>query len=82
MDNSKLQSRGLSKLLEDNVVSYVMPRPVLRTTFVDDRLDSSPQSEDNNTIDLDPISIPREMDLLSMHHLYKTKIGLFEGKIE
>ena len=38
MDDSKLRSRELSKLLEDNVDSYVTPRPVLRTTFVDDSM--------------------------------------------
>ncbi|KAL3794080.1 hypothetical protein ACHAWO_010931 [Cyclotella atomus] len=36
MENSKLKSRDLSKILEVNVNSYEVPRPVLRTTFVDD----------------------------------------------
>ena len=36
MDNSKLKSRDLSQVLEDNIDSYEAPRPVLKTTFVDE----------------------------------------------
>ena len=35
-DNVKLKSRDLSRLLEENVSSYETPKPVLRTTYVDD----------------------------------------------
>jgi hypothetical protein len=35
-ENVALRSRDLSKVLEDNVDGYEVPRPVLRTTYVDD----------------------------------------------
>lgn len=47
MDNSKLRSRVLSKILEDSVDSYVTPRPVLRTTFVDDSMRIVRDEDDN-----------------------------------
>ena len=34
--NVALRSRDLSKVLEDDVDGYKVPRPVLRTTYVDD----------------------------------------------
>ena len=47
MDDSKLKSRDLSKILEDNVDSYEVPRPVLRTTFVDDSMRIVRDEDDN-----------------------------------
>lgn len=38
MDNVKLESRRLSKLLEDNIASYSAPRPIFETTYVDDNI--------------------------------------------
>ena len=35
-ENVALRSRDLSKVLEDEVDGYEVPRPVLRTTYVDD----------------------------------------------
>ncbi len=35
-ENVALRSRDLSKVLEDNVDGYEVPKPVLRTTYVDD----------------------------------------------
>ena len=46
-DNSKLKSRDLSKLLEDNVDAYEVPRPVLRTTYVDSALRIVRDEDDN-----------------------------------
>eukprot|EP00984_Skeletonema_dohrnii_P038859 scaffold42608_cov150-Skeletonema_dohrnii-CCMP3373.AAC.3 len=46
-DNSKLKSRDLSKLLEDNVDAYEVPRPVLRTSYVDDALRIVRDEDDN-----------------------------------
>lgn len=46
-DNSKLKSRDLSKLLEDNVDAYDVPRPVLRTTYVDSALRIVRDEDDN-----------------------------------
>lgn len=46
-DNSKLKSRDLSKLLEDNVDAYEVPRPVLRTTYVDSSLRIVRDEDDN-----------------------------------
>jgi len=36
-DNVSLKSRDLSRVLEENVDSYEVPKPVLRTTYVDDQ---------------------------------------------
>lgn len=46
-DESKLKSRDLSKLLEENVESYETPRPVLRTTFVDEGMRIVRDEDDN-----------------------------------
>lgn len=46
-ENSKLKSRELSKLLEDNVDSYEVPRPALRTTYVDSALRIVRDEDDN-----------------------------------
>lgn len=46
-ENSKLKSRELSKLLEDNVDSYEVPRPALRTTYVDNALRIVRDEDDN-----------------------------------
>ena len=46
-ENSKLKSRDLSKILEDNVDSYEVPRPVLRTTYVDSALRIVRDEDDN-----------------------------------
>ncbi len=46
-ENSKLKSRDLSKLLEDNIDAYEVPRPVLRTTFVDSSLRIVRDQDDN-----------------------------------
>lgn len=37
-DTVALKSRDLSKVLEDNVESYEVPKPVLRTTYVDESM--------------------------------------------
>ena len=47
MDNSKLKSRDLSKVLEDNIDAYEAPRPVLKTTFVDESMRVA-RDEDGN----------------------------------
>jgi hypothetical protein len=47
MENSKLKSRDLSKILEDNIDAYEVPRPVLRTTFVDEHMRVA-RDEDGN----------------------------------
>ena len=47
MDMSKLKSRDLSKVLEDNIDSYEVPRPVLRTTYVDEGLRIARDEDDN-----------------------------------
>ena len=47
MDMSKLKSRYLSKVLEDNIDSYEVPRPVLRTTYVDEGLRIARDEDDN-----------------------------------
>lgn len=46
-EESKLKSRDLSKLLEENVDSYETPRPVLRTTFVDEGMRIVRDEDDN-----------------------------------
>ncbi|KAL3777362.1 hypothetical protein ACHAW5_002639 [Stephanodiscus triporus] len=46
-ENVRLRSRDLSKVLEDNVESYVVPRPVLRTTYVDDGMRIVRDMDDN-----------------------------------
>lgn len=46
-DNVSLKSRDLSKVLKDNVDSYEVPMPVLRTTYVDD-LTRIVRDEDDN----------------------------------
>jgi len=46
-ENSKLKSRDLSKLLEDNIDAYEVPRPVLRTTYVDSALRIVRDQDDN-----------------------------------
>ena len=46
-DNVALKSRDLSKVLEDNVESYEVPKPVLRTTFVDDSMRIVKDEDDN-----------------------------------
>ncbi|KAL3791086.1 hypothetical protein HJC23_012071 [Cyclotella cryptica] len=46
-DESKLKSRDLSKLLEENVESYETPRPVLRTTYVDEGMRIVRDEDDN-----------------------------------
>lgn len=46
-DGSKLKSRDLSKLLEENVESYETPRPVLRITFVDEGMRIVRDEDDN-----------------------------------
>lgn len=47
MDSSKLKSRDLSKIMEDNVDSYEVPRPVLRTSFVDKGMRIVRDQDDN-----------------------------------
>jgi hypothetical protein len=47
MENSKLKSRDLSKILEENVSSYEVPRPILRTTYVDDSIRIVRDVDDN-----------------------------------
>ena len=42
-----LKSRELSKVLEDNVESYVVPKPILRTTYVDDGMRIVRDVDDN-----------------------------------
>lgn len=47
-DNSKLKSRDLSKILEDNLGdAYETPRPLLRTTYVDGALRIVRDMDDN-----------------------------------
>ena len=46
-DNVALKSRDLSKLLEDNVDAYEVPKPVLRTTYVDDSMRIVRDEDDN-----------------------------------
>lgn len=46
-DNAKLKSRDLSKVLEDNIDAYEVPRPVLRTTYVDSALRIVRDMDDN-----------------------------------
>ncbi|KAL9188767.1 hypothetical protein ACHAXT_007145 [Thalassiosira profunda] len=38
LENVKLSSRDLSQLLEENVSEYETPKPVLRTTYLDDHV--------------------------------------------
>lgn len=45
--DSKLKSRDLSQLLEDNVSGYETPRPLLRTTYVDASLRIVRDQDDN-----------------------------------
>ena len=45
--NVQLKSRGLSKVLEDNVESYEVPKPVLRTTYIDDAMRIVRGEDDN-----------------------------------
>mmetsp|Transcript_6962 Transcript_6962/g.12467 ORF Transcript_6962/g.12467 Transcript_6962/m.12467 type:complete len:376 (+) Transcript_6962:112-1239(+) len=45
--NVQLKSRGLSKVLEDNVESYEVPKPVLRTTYIDDAMRIVRDEDDN-----------------------------------
>ena len=37
-DNVSLKSRGLSKVLEDNVGAYEVPKPVLKTVYIDESM--------------------------------------------
>jgi len=37
-DNVALRSRSLSKILEDNVSAYEVPKPVLKTTYINDNM--------------------------------------------
>jgi hypothetical protein len=46
-ENVALRSRDLSKVLEDNVDGYDVPRPVLRTTYVDDGMRIVRDVDDN-----------------------------------
>ena len=46
-ENVALRSRDLSKVLEDNVDGYEVPRPVLRTTYVDDGMRIVRDVDDN-----------------------------------
>ena len=42
-----LKSRDLSRVLEENVDSYEIPKPVLRTTYVDDNMRITRDMDDN-----------------------------------
>lgn len=42
----KLQSRSLAKLLEDNMPNYETPRPVFKTTYLDDTIRISRDQDD------------------------------------
>ena len=46
-ENAPLRSWDLSKVLEDNVDSYEVPRPVLRMTYVDDGMRIVRDVDDN-----------------------------------
>ena len=46
-DNTKLKSRDLSKILEENLDAYETPRPLLRTTYVDETLRIVRDMDDN-----------------------------------
>jgi len=46
-DNVALKSRGLSKILEDNVSAYEVPKPVLQTTYIDDNMRIVRDVDDN-----------------------------------
>lgn len=46
-DNVALRSRELSKMLEDNVDAYEVPKPVLRTTYVDESMRIVRDEDDN-----------------------------------
>jgi hypothetical protein len=46
-DNVALKSRDLSQLLEENVDSYQVPKPVLRTTYVDSDMRIVRDEDDN-----------------------------------
>jgi hypothetical protein len=46
-ENVALRSRDLSKVLKDNVDGYDVPRPVLRTTYVDDGMRIVRDVDDN-----------------------------------
>ena len=46
-DNVALKSRDLSKVLEDNVDAYEVPKPVLRTTYVDESMRIVRDEDDN-----------------------------------
>lgn len=46
-DNVALKSRDLSKVLEDNVESYEVPKPLLRTTYVDEGMRIVRDEDDN-----------------------------------
>ena len=46
-DNVALKSRGLSKILEDNVSAYEVPKPVLKTTYIDDNMRIVRDVDDN-----------------------------------
>eukprot|EP00579_Thalassiosira_antarctica_P032452 CAMPEP_0201993762 /NCGR_PEP_ID=MMETSP0905-20130828/1849_1 /ASSEMBLY_ACC=CAM_ASM_000554 /TAXON_ID=420261 /ORGANISM="Thalassiosira antarctica, Strain CCMP982" /LENGTH=352 /DNA_ID=CAMNT_0048548629 /DNA_START=35 /DNA_END=1090 /DNA_ORIENTATION=+ len=45
--NVQLKSRGLSQVLEENVDSYEVPKPVLRTTFIDEGMRIVRDEDDN-----------------------------------
>jgi hypothetical protein len=47
LDSVALRSRELSRMLEENVDSYEVPRPVLRTTYVDDDMRITRDVDDN-----------------------------------
>ena len=46
-DSVALKSRGLSKVLEDNIDAYDVPKPILRTTFVDEGMRIVRDEDDN-----------------------------------
>ena len=46
-DNVALKSRSLSKILEDNVSAYEVPKPVLKTTYIDDNMRIVRDVDDN-----------------------------------
>ena len=45
--NVQLKSRGLSQVLEENVDSYEVPKPVLRTTYIDEAMRIVRDEDDN-----------------------------------
>ena len=46
-DNVALRSRELSKILEDNVSAYEVPKPVLKTTYINDNMRIVRDIDDN-----------------------------------